>query len=621
MIKERSLAIISVISIFLVAMILMVSMKNMTNSNDIDSANIKQPDYVSKIFNKNKVSEINIKIDEEQWTDLLQNAIKEEYYNCDITINGETFSNVGIRAKGNSSLNMVASDDTTDRYSFKIKFDKYIKGQDYYGLEKLALNNNIGDTTNMKEYLSYEIFDELGVAVPGFAYTNIKINGQEWGLYLAVEVMEESFIERQFGSLEGNLYKPETMEMGNMNRNMERQPEKNNEDIVEHKNDTKNPRSFGDFNRGNSDTNLVYTGDDISNYSGIFHNSIFKTTNEDDYNVVVEMMKNLDAGTNLEEYLDVDEILRYFAANTFLVNLDSYAGNLKHNYYLYERNGKFQILPWDFNLSFGGHEINNGSLAINFPIDNPVTDTMENSPLISKLLEKQEYKEIYYQYLEDLTINYIESGKYKTSISRVNELIKDYIKSDPTAFYTYEEYQNSLPILLQFGKDRAESVMAQLKGQQPTTTYGDIKTNIDLSALGSMGKGAGNNMMNSDKMTPPGNFGNGENPDTMFKAMEIIRELSGEELTDEDRRQLAELGLNSEQIEELLKMIKQMPNNMRDKTNRNMSQQGTKNRNNMEYENNIDTKKLIIFIASIVALILSLIFISNFKRKKYIRPL
>ena len=36
------------------------------------------------------------------------------------------------------------------------------------------------------------------------------INGVDWGLYLAVEVMEESFIERYFGSAEGNLYKPES---------------------------------------------------------------------------------------------------------------------------------------------------------------------------------------------------------------------------------------------------------------------------------------------------------------------------------------------------------------------------------------------------------------------------
>lgn len=57
------------------------------------------------------------------------------------------------------------------------------------------------------------------------------------------------------------------------------------------------------------------------------------------------MVKALNTGENMDKYLDIDEFLRYFAANTFLVNLDSYAGSMKHNYYLYEENGVFQILP------------------------------------------------------------------------------------------------------------------------------------------------------------------------------------------------------------------------------------------------------------------------------------
>ncbi len=48
--------------------------------------------------------------------------------------------------------------------------------------------------------------------------------------------------------------------------------------------------------------------------------------------------------------LDVYEVLRYFAANTFLVNLDSYVSNMNHNYYLYEKDGIVSILPWDYNL-------------------------------------------------------------------------------------------------------------------------------------------------------------------------------------------------------------------------------------------------------------------------------
>ena len=237
--------------------------------------------------------------------------------------------------------------------------------------------------------------------------------------------------------------------------------------------------------RSSSGTNLVYIDDDLSSYSAIFDNSVLKKTTEKEYYKVIEMIRNLNAGTNLETYLDVEEILRYFAVNTFLVNLDSYAGNMKHNYYLYEEDGVFQILPWDFNLSFGAFELSDASKAINFPIDQPVTDMMENSPLISKLLEVEEYKEMYHQYLQELIEVYIESGRYEETIDKVNQLIKEAIANDATAFYTYEEYQASLPNLVQFGIDRSTSIKAQLAGDQPSESYGNIETTVNLTAMGS----------------------------------------------------------------------------------------------------------------------------------------
>ncbi|PKM79062.1 MAG: hypothetical protein CVU88_07740, partial [Firmicutes bacterium HGW-Firmicutes-13] len=57
---------------------------------------------------------------------------------------------------------------------------------------------------------------------------------------------------------------------------------------------------------------------------------------------------------DIEKYLDVDAALRYIAVSTALANFDSYQGSLGHNYYLYEQNGVFTILPWDLNMSFGG---------------------------------------------------------------------------------------------------------------------------------------------------------------------------------------------------------------------------------------------------------------------------
>lgn len=459
----------------IVVVVLLIGTVMIAPKTVLSSVEITQPDYVNKVFDKNSITQININIDQTDWDTLLENATKEEYVNCDITINGETFSTVGIRAKGNSSLNMVASDPTTDRYSFKINFDKYVKGQSLYGLDKLALNNILGDATYMKEYLSYDMFAEMGVATPAFAFTSITVNGQPWGLYLAVEVIEESFLERYYGSTNGNLYKPESMEMGARGAG-------DMEPNLEQSRGMRGPGGMG----GSGGTNLVYTDDNLSNYENIFNNAVLKSTKESDYQKVIDMIRNLNQGTDLEKYIDVDQVLRYFAVNTFLVNLDSYAGSMKHNYYLYEENGQFQILPWDFNLSFGTFQVQSAQSAINFPIDNPVTDTMENSPLISKLLEVDEYKELYHKHLNDLVLNYIKSDKYEATINRLDNLISDYVKNDTTAFYTYEEYNNSLLHLIQFGKDRAKSIMAQLAGQQPRATYGTLETTVDLKALGSM---------------------------------------------------------------------------------------------------------------------------------------
>ncbi len=66
----------------------------------------------------------------------------------------------------------------------------------------------------MKEAISYDIYNFLGIPTPEYSYSNIKINGEQWGLYLALEVIEERFVEKNYGELEGNLYKPETMGVG-----------------------------------------------------------------------------------------------------------------------------------------------------------------------------------------------------------------------------------------------------------------------------------------------------------------------------------------------------------------------------------------------------------------------
>ena len=171
-------------------------------------------EYETTLFETETPLEVNIIMDADDWNDILSNAISEEYKECTVEINGTSFYRVGIRPKGNTSLSSIASDPTTDRYSFKLEFDKYVDGQTCFGLDKLVLNNNYADATNMKEALVYDLFKYVGADASLCNYAKISVNGEYWGVYLALEAVEDSFLLRNYGLESGKLYKPESMGVG-----------------------------------------------------------------------------------------------------------------------------------------------------------------------------------------------------------------------------------------------------------------------------------------------------------------------------------------------------------------------------------------------------------------------
>lgn len=147
------------------------------------------------------------------WDSFIETCENEEYSPCSVIIDGESCKNVGIRAKGNTSLSSVKTLGSK-RYSFKIEFDHYESGKSYYGLDKLSLNNLIQDNTMMKDYLVYQMMADFGADAPLCSFVYITVNGEDWGLYLAVEGVEDSFLQRNYGSDSGELYKPDSMSNG-----------------------------------------------------------------------------------------------------------------------------------------------------------------------------------------------------------------------------------------------------------------------------------------------------------------------------------------------------------------------------------------------------------------------
>lgn len=491
--------------------------------------------YENKLFNTDQIMDIDILMDEDDWNNMLENAISEEYYSCNVVVNGKTFYSVGIRPKGNTSLSSIANDPDTDRYSFKLEFDHYIEGQTCYGLDKLILNNNYADATNMKEAIVYDMYQYLGVDASLYNYAKISVNGDYRGVYLALEAVEDSFMLRNYGTENGNLYKPESMGVGGGvdgkdgdGWQMGEKPD--GEDFPQkgempdgadfpQKDEMPDGEDFPQMGEapngeaadikmgimgGNGGSDLNYTDDDLDSYSTIWDGEI-TDTDKKDHKRVVEALKNISEGTDLETYMDVDNILKYMAVHTFVVNDDSLSGTMAHNYYLYEYNGKLNILPWDYNLSFGGMSMGGkmggqslgATSVINDAIDTPFSIT----DFFDALLENEEYLEQYHGYLNELVEKYVNGGEFEKTYERIRSQIDDLVGNDPTAFYSYEEYEEAANMLIEVVQLRAKSVSGQLAGTIPSTDEGQQQdssnlidgSDIDLSVMGSFSGGGGGN--------------------------------------------------------------------------------------------------------------------------------
>ncbi len=498
--------------------------------------------YENRLFDNTSVHSIDIVMS--NWDEFIDNATSEQYYTANVIIDGEAYKNVGIRGKGNTSLSTVASLGS-ERYSFKIEFDQYDSSITYHGLDKLSLNNLIQDSTMMKDYLTYTMMNLFGAAAPLCSFVYITVNGEDWGLYLAVEGVENSFLERNYGSDYGELYKPDSMGFGggrgngknfNMNDFMNSGTSDDSDKLSRSDKsgvspsmpqkpgmggfgfsevpgmtqkgaaDGSTPSSGGGrdgFGMGSSDVKLQYIDDNIASYSNIWSNAKTDITEADQIRLIASLRK-LANGEQIESVVDIEQVIRYFVVHNYVCNGDSYTGSMVHNYYLYEQDGRMAMLPWDYNLAFGTFGGGNAQSAVNTPIDAPVSGgSGTDRPMWSWILSDTAYTALYHQYYAD----FLSTVDVQAIIDNAYHLIKSYMEKDPSAFYTYEEFETGVETIRRFCSLRSESISMQLQTGETTSNMGYADaSDLILSNMGSMGGrgGLGGQMPNMGE--PPEGF-------------------------------------------------------------------------------------------------------------------
>ena len=440
--------------------------------------------YADKLFDNSYVHRIDVRLADEDWTGLLADPISKTKYTAEIVIDGETFPDVTFSTKGFSSLYFVAyGEKESRRYSFKVNFGKQVKGQTYYGLNKLSLNGLFCDNTWMKDLISFRMFRDAGVEAPLVSYVWLTVNGTDQGLYMAVEDIDKGFLNRVYQG-KGVIYS------------------------VERKIDTSNiTRESMDWIRENGfppaadvhGADLLYTEEDPSNYRDILDNAKTKAKPEDDQ-AVVSAIRALSLGEAVDVWFDMDAIIRFFAAHNYLLNYDSYTGSQLSNLILYVKDGKLSLIPWDYNLAFGtfpsviGYENwENPTRLLNLGIDTPLINAEEDSRPLWKLIRtRPEYLTAYHEVLNTLLADHLLTGEYEAEIERVSEMLLPWIEKDPTALCSAEEFRKACDTLKAFLAIRTESIRRQLAGElsavseaQETQAMVDA-SGLDLSGLGAL---------------------------------------------------------------------------------------------------------------------------------------
>ncbi|MBN1692880.1 MAG: CotH kinase family protein [Dehalococcoidales bacterium] len=535
-------------------------------------------------FYPDRVVDVRFVMTDEDWTYLQQNAREEEYLKADMWYDGELLPDIALRPKGNSSLSSTIAQGSI-RFSLKADLNFFNSARNLDGVKKLNFNNGFSDPSFMREILSYEIFEEMGLPTPRASFVDLWINDTHLGLYTMVEQVDQTFLQRYFTDATGNLYKPE-MPAGYLNWTEEDVAEilasqdtsensldvnlggGNLNDILralgwdfleeeETETDQLFPGFFRQFNINNPPADNVTPGFGIQGFPNIppagnitsnftrrnviiqgggmapaggmgigpglqadYLEQMGLKTNENnpDYSALFHLLEVLNNEPDetfveeIEKVLDVDQVLRFLAVSAALVHLDNYIG-MGHNYYLYEVDGKFTIIPWDLNMSFGGFGVGiDRSSTIDFLIDEPTSGAVADRPLVARVLAVPAYLEAYHSYLTELI-----NGAFSAEIiaSRIDELaamIRPYVKADTLKFYTYNAFEaavgegavnasGSFGMVMGMGvniglktfvTERITSIEKQLAGEIPSTNNG-------RGNGGGFFIGGGNNMNNINR--------------------------------------------------------------------------------------------------------------------------
>ena len=359
--------------------------------------------YAQELYQTDNITTIDIYFPIPNWNEvMIDNYYSETYLMADsVVINGSMKDSVGVKYKGNSTFS-----ENNDKNPLNISLDEFNDNQDYRGFQTLKLSSGDKDPSFLREVLSYEIARKY-MQAPRSNFARVSINGNYHGLYSSSESVNSDFQRR-------HLY------ADNDNSRFKCNP-------------------VSTFNGGSS---LEYLGTDSASYY-----DYYELKSDFGWQDIIDLTNVINnSPQNIEQYLDIDRAIWVSAFNNVLVNLDSYLGPFRQNYYLIkDDNNRMNSIVWDLNESFGGFAMVNQGPGMGGPVDLTQLDPLlredeEGWPLLDLIYSNPTYKRMYIAHMRTIINENFANGWYAERGLELQNLIKSSVQTDPNAIFSYTDF-------------------------------------------------------------------------------------------------------------------------------------------------------------------------------------
>lgn len=363
-----------------------------------------------KIFDDTRVHDARLEMTADDWQSIVDDSRGDEVRHAKFYLDGVVIEDIGVRPSGESSR--VPGN---PKMSVRVQFNSFTPGAQLGGYDSIKLSGSWDDPFVFRDRLAYWYFSQF-MPSPKEVAAELVVNGVSKGAYEIEEHWDRTAIKEHFAAPFGPLYRLRGL-IGS------------------------DPYQF--------------EGADPGLYVPMLWDPVGSHPTDDPAVVPQALSVLAQDASSFEQAFNGDSVLDYFAGSALTSNTDGFTGDLQiddHYEYLDGQSGRFFMLPWDPDNTFG---------SINDPPDRDIFKNFQKSILTRMLRDTPAVRERYFVRLEQLMAKIPLEALFGQTDSIFNQ-IHDSVARDTVKQYPTAHFEWSLGYVKDFMTTRYTSVSSQI---------------------------------------------------------------------------------------------------------------------------------------------------------------